>query len=134
MKKLIYTILIALVIFGGISLGIYLKTRENPIEYITAKLHIGIENTILSQDNCEESINDYIEKKGKNSDEAYYLSYSLFKYSFSNINSFYSNPYSNFYGKTINELIKESKEDMRKENISIEDFKKSLTDFDSSSF
>ena len=41
-----------------------------------------------------------------------------------------SDTYSKMYGKTINELIKEAKEEMERDGTNIEKFKKSLKEFE----
>ena len=135
MKTFLKLILILIIIagfgLGGLCLGIYIKTNEKPINYITAYLHIGIENQILTKENTEENINKFAEKVGKESDEMYYLSYSYLRNAFKNIFTT-TDIYSDIYGKTINELIKEGKEDMERDGMTIEKFKEKLQNYSKS--
>ncbi len=133
MKTFLKLILILIIILsftlGGLCLGIYIRTNENPINYITAYLHIGIGNKVLTKDNVKETINEFSEKVGKESDEVYYLSYIYLNNVFKNMLTS-SDTYSKMYGKTINELIKEAKEEMERDGTNIEKFKKSLKEFE----
>lgn len=124
-KLILILIIISSFALGGLCLGIYIRTNENPVDYITSYLHIGIENKELTKENIEETINEFSKKKGKESDEVYYLSYNYLKNVFKNMLTS-SDPYSKMYGKTINELIKEAKEDMERDGTNLEEFKKSL--------
>lgn len=123
LKILIGIIILIVLGLGGLCLGIYLKTNENPIVYITAFLHIGIENKELTSENFEEIIKEYTEDKG-DSDEVWYLMYECLRYTLQNTMS--SEPYEKMYGMTINELIKEGKEDMEAEETTVEEFKNSI--------
>lgn len=124
-KLILILIIISSFALGGLCLGIYIRTNENPVDYITSYLHIGIENKELTKENIEETMNEFSKKKGKESDEVYYLSYNYLKNVFKNMLTS-SDIYSKMYGKTINELIKEAKEDMERDGTNLEEFKKSL--------
>lgn len=124
-KLILILIIISSFALGGLCLGIYIRTNENPVDYITSYLHIGIENKELTKENIEKTMNEFSKKKGKESDEVYYLSYNYLKNVFKNMLTS-SDIYSKMYGKTINELIKEAKEDMERDGTNLEEFKKSL--------
>ena len=127
MKKSLYILIAIIVIVLVVCLGIFLITKESPISFFKAKLHIGVENKVLNEDNCEELLEKYTDKIDKESDEAYYLMYSTMKYMFSNLLA--EDPYSSLYGKTINELIKEAKDE-----TSIDDIKASLKELENLNF
>lgn len=129
LKLIFILIIIAVFALGGLCIGIYIKTKENPTRYVMAYLHIGIENKELTEENMEDTINEYSEKMGEDSDEVYYLSYIYLKNALSNALTS-SDPYKDMYGKTINELIEEAKEDMKNEGTTIEEFKKGLEELE----
>lgn len=102
---------------------------------------LPIENQTLT----EENINSLIEEfgsKNKDDDKYYYLSYAVFYHIFkdgisTSLNASLNNAtdeeiekasYKSMYGKTINQLISEGKQLMKENNVTIEDYKKSLED------
>lgn len=127
-KVIIGLILIASFAVGGFCLGVYIKTKENPVNYLLSYFNIGLENKKLTKDDIEETIKEYCDKKGEDSDEVYYLTYEYMRYAFSNL--LVEDPYSEMYGMTIKQLIRDGKRHMKEENITVEEFKKSLKDLE----
>ena len=50
-KIIIAIILIAVFTIGGFCLGIYVKKKENPVNYLLSYFNIGIENKKLTKEN-----------------------------------------------------------------------------------
>jgi len=119
---LIYLIIIVLVII---------------IVAVLAKNVIGniyIENVTLTKENIEETLEKYSEMK-KDTDDLAYVGYALAYHTtigyMSNIFNFGASEdviYANIYGKSINDLKKEGKELMEDNNVTLDDFKKSMTE------
>lgn len=90
----------------------------------------SIENTKLSEKNFQETLDEYSKSENKSDNLAYVL-YALMYNSVSDLTfNFFTNgssnikyPFSSAYGKTINELKKEGKELMKRNNVNVEDFK-----------
>lgn len=123
-KVVIGIILIVVFTVAGFCLGIYIKTKENPINYLLSYFNIGIENKELTKENMEETVKEYLKKQGENSDDVYYIQYEYMKYGLENLMA--EDPFEKIYGMTIKELIKEAKEDMKKEGTTVEEFKQSM--------
>ena len=91
-------------------------------------------NIVLNADNYEKLSTEYSENH-RDDDELYYYTYAVLYYTMS---SAFTNPddenamYKDIYGKTINQLIEEGKTLMANNNITVEQYKKSLTEIDSS--
>lgn len=129
-KIIIGLIIVAVFTVGGFCLGIYIKTKENPVKYLVSYFNIGIENKILTKENIENTVKEYLEKRGEGSNDAYYIQYEYMKYGFENLMA--EDPLEKIYGMTIKELIKEAKEDMKEEGTTVEEFKKSMEEFNNS--
>lgn len=72
-KVIIGLIIVAVFTVGGLCLGIYIKTKENPVKYLASYFNIGIENKILTKENMDDTVAEYLEKKGEDSDDTYYM-------------------------------------------------------------
>lgn len=127
-KVIVAIVLLIILVVGGFCLGIYVKTKENPVNYLLSYFDIGIEHKKLTKENIEETMKEYCDKKGEDSDEVCYLTYEYLQYAFSNLLA--EDPYSSMYGMTIKELIQDGKKHMKEKNITIEEFRKSLKDLE----
>ena len=121
------------------TISIILRDKDyTSIETLSEKksnkesLFNSIENTKLTKENYEELSNKYAEKN-KDNDNLYYYSYAVLYYTMkdglNNLSKTSKNEeiiYKNIYGKTINQLIKEGKELMKQNNITIEKYKENL--------
>ena len=90
----------------------------------------SIENITLSKDNFQGTLKEYANNEYSNtegaSDDLAYVMYAIFNYSMidSMSNNFeFDDQLTIIYGKTINELKKEGKELMKKNDVQIETFK-----------
>ena len=125
-EKIIFIILaIGVSIVAFTAFGRYGDNKENSSSITQQVSAITIENKKLTKENIEETMTEFSNKKGKESDEVYYLSYKYLRNALQDLTST-EDPYSKMYGMTISEIIEEAKEDMKKEEITIEDFKKGM--------
>lgn len=116
------------------------SSSDNPISKITQSV-IPTENKTLTSENAEALLKDYSDKN-KDTDDFYYFSYAVLYNAFkngivsmSNTNSTNTDDsvyYKNIYGKTIKELIEEGKTLMKQNNVTVEQYKKSLEDLNNS--
>lgn len=129
------------VILLGIYLGFHVTGNDEKLNDILISMYNilpikGYKNKVITEENYQEIMDNMKEELSE--DEAYYASYSLMYYMFQDGISevFISTQnqenydekamYSRIYGKTINQLIKEGKELMQQENITIEQYKQNL--------
>ena len=129
------------VILLGIYLGFHVTGNDEKLNDILISVYNilpikGYKNKVITEENYQEIMDNMKEELSE--DEAYYASYSLMYYMFQDGISevFISTQnqenydekamYSRIYGKTINQLIKEGKELMQQENITIEQYKQNL--------
>lgn len=111
------------------------SSGSNPISTAVQSI-IPTEDKILTADNFKTLSEEY-SNNNKNSDNLYYFSYAYLYYiAKDGISSAFNtslteeeketNMYSRIYGKTINQLISEGKQLMLENNVTIDDYKKSL--------
>lgn len=116
---------VGICVIAFIAFGRYGDNKEGSSGITQQISGTAIENKKLTKENIEETMTEYSNKKGKESDEVYYLSYKYLRNALQDLTST-EDPYSKMYGMTINEIIKEAKEDMEREGITIEDFKNGM--------
>ena len=133
-----------LVILIGIDLGFSLTgNEEEKVEFYSAIQKIlpikNYKNMIITEENYDE-IMEHMKEELDKEDEVYYATYAMTYYmmqdglteAFSNLGDESFNEsamYSRIYGKTMKQLINEGKQLMKQENITLEQYKKSLDSF-----
>lgn len=125
MKNVVLKFLIVIVTIATILCAVILARlvfmQENGEEITFENLFfISIENTKLTADNYDSIMEEYNEKHS-GEDSFYYLSYDILVSTFTN-----GVDKSQFYGKTINDLIVEGKKKMTESNVTIEQYRESV--------
>lgn len=97
----------------------------------------NIANKILTEENCEATIEKY-SSKNKETDNYYYFNYALmYSISLDGLDNLVTTlldntiTYKNVYGKSINQLIVEGKNQMIEQNITVEEYKNILNELES---
>lgn len=92
----------------------------------------NIANKILTENNCEATIEKY-SSKNKETDNYYYFSYGLlYNISLDGLNNLSTTSLcKSIYGKTINQLVIEGKNQMLEDNITVKEFEYMLKSLES---
>lgn len=127
--SLIVLLVLIIIVLTGILVFKFLSNKKAVTGSTSTKSTTNIEDIVLNKDNAQETIDKYGKLK-EGTDELVYVTYAMMNYMFSANTSKSAttnvDAYQKIYGKTLKELKEEGKQLMKKNNVTVEEFKKNM--------